>query len=175
MAMTSDKTFRYRKRWSELEAQRKDLEYRRCVFARDVRSEFATGDEGDAAFLAWCGVELGLYGFAAQEMLTRARAAELLKDERTFQRVGGYSRGIRHLVELPRRELITVLEAAKTQQKTIGTVMRERGLGPAPRTNSVRDATALAEFILNTRRAIDPGIRAIIERYVRPTKLKSVA
>jgi hypothetical protein len=175
MAMTSDKAFRFRKRWGDLEAQRKDLEYRRCVFAHDVRAEFPAGDEGDASFVTWCGVELGLYGFAAQEMLTRAQAAGLLKDERTFQRVGGYSRGIRHLVDMPKRDIVTVLEAAKAQQKTIGTVMRERGMGPAPRTNSVHDATALAKFILGTRRSLDPEIRAIVERYVRPARLKSVA
>lgn len=173
--MTSEKSFSFIKRWRVLEEQRKDLNYQRCVLAREIRAEFAEGESGDLAFASWCDVELGVRGLGATEMLVRAQSMELLKDRKTFERVGGYTRGIRHLLMLPRRERVAVIEAAKTQQKAIATVLRERGHGPAPRTSSVRDLKLVAEYLAKSGRRLPPEISVVVDRWAVSARLKAVA
>lgn len=186
--MNNDKMIRFVKRWREIEQQQKDLDFQRSVLARDIRAEFGKGDTGDEQFINWCAVELGITAWAAKELLTRAVAATVVPDERTWKMIGGY-RAIRPLEELPKRHQVDVIEAAKASGRAPVTIMRERGLIKAPETtrpalptpravvvvkretrptdeqSAHMDAVALAQFIARTSRDIPRDILAIVNRY----------
>lgn len=179
--MNSGKLVRFIERWRELERQTKDLDFQRSVFARDLRKEFAAGSAGDDQFTKWCETELGLNAAAACELLTRARAVEVCADEKTYARVGGF-KAVRHVIALPKRAQVEVIEAAKSQHKNVLTVVRERekaknqntpaaskvasSTAPTLRYSSFADAKALAEFIHEHCEDMPASIRTIVGRYV---------
>lgn len=186
--MTNEKMLQFVKRWRDIEAQQKDLDFNRSKLARDIRGEFDKGDRGDDQFVNWCVAELGTTVWGAKELLTRAVAATVVPDERTWKMIGGY-RAIRPLQDLPKRHQVDVLEAAKVSGRAPINIMRERGLIMAPepvpaqpvkrdpivvmrRDNKPTDeqsahldAVVLAQFIARTSRSIPRDILAIINRY----------
>lgn len=164
--MTNDKMIRFVKRWQALEQQRKDYEFTRATFAKDLRDEFST----DASFTKWCADELGLTSGQADELLAHARAARSVTDAKTWERLGGFKQ-IRMLDSLGgnRRSRVEVIEAAKSTGKRIQSIIRER----APKNDSTpraptayEDAESLARFILTNCRDMPAAIRSIVSRYV---------
>lgn len=169
--MNKDKLFSFQKRWNALEKQRKDLGYQFALWARDLRAEFPKDDAGDAQFIKSC-VEWfkGIDEPRAKSLLTQARAAESVPDERTFLIVGG-ARQIEKLAPLEKKEQIATIEAAKLQNKTISTVIRERAVAqgklppPPPRVNHLDNAQKLARYIKRTCKKIPKDIEMILKYY----------
>lgn len=198
--MNNDKMIQFVKRWLDIERRQKDLDFERSKLSRDIRCEFPSGERGDEQFSNWCVNELGLTSWAAKELLTRAVAATVVPDERTWKMIGGF-RAIRPLQDLTKTQQVTVLEAAKTSGRAPINIMRERGLIQAPtpreparipaRTSSpvnvtivrkppqndsapVRDAyadaVALAQYIARTGKDLPRDIIAIVARYASAVK-----
>lgn len=152
--------FSYVKRWRELERDSKALDYRKTVFARDLRAEFAT----DESFRSWCEFKLGITTHQVDELLTRALAAKVTDDEKTYRSVGGFS-AIRSLVGVDKPDQIRVLQSAKQQNKSIRSVMREQGLIEAPPPSTLRtDIEAMARFVLASDAPKD--VKAIARKYI---------
>lgn len=199
--MNSGKMMEFIKRWREIEQTQKAIDFERSVLARDIRAEFPDGDEGDKKFTDWCAHQLGLTVTGANELLLRATAAVIVPDEKTWNVVGGY-RSIRHLQDLPKRDQVNVLEAAKSTGKAILNLVKERGLGPmlpptAPRASAPvvrppvhqfqapakvvdesqaqQDAETLAKFIAKYCKTIPRDILSIIHRYSRPSVVRRSA
>lgn len=185
--MTNDKMIAFVKRWQEIERQQKDLDFSRSKLARDIRNEFDKGDRGDDQFVNWCTVELGITAWQAKELLTRAVAATVVPDERTWKMIGGY-RAIRPLQDLARRDQVAVLESAKSSGRAPINIMRERGLiqAPTPRAmptpapivvmkreparptdeqSAHLDAVVLAQFIAKNSKHIPKDILALVNKY----------
>lgn len=177
--MTKDKIFAFRQRWRELERRRKDLDFDKGVFARELRDEFVPGDDGDAKFIAWCDFELGLGKMHAHELLDRARAAKAVPDEKTFKTIGGFN-SIRRALDLPKHERVIAIEAAKAQSKKLSTVLRERNLaGETPRRPAavephIQELRLLSSYLAATGLTLPPEVRRVVERYAMP-RLKAVA
>lgn len=171
-AMNNDKMIRFIKQWRALESQRRKLDFERSRWCREVRAEFAKGDVGDRAFVNWLAVELGIASTMGAEMLERALASQTVPDETTWDRVGGFS-NVRALAQLPQRDKVTVLEAAKAAAKTVKTVMRERGL-VSTKSVAKPDVVLLAEFIIGLN-GVPPNIMRVVEKYVvRKTTRRTV-
>jgi len=174
-------TMRLIKAWRALEAAQKDLDYKKSEWAREVRSLAPT----DAKFIDWCSVELRLTQAQAKELLDRAATLAIVPDVKTWNTHGGFQK-LRKLVELPKKEQVAVIEAAKVSGHAISTVLQQRGHVPtsAPVASVLvgpaADAAALAAFI---RGVIENGasivvtreIRALLRRYPAPAALKAVA
>lgn len=184
--MHADKIIQFRKRWLSLEAERKDIEYRRSVWCRDCRSEFDAGKAGDLAFGKFCATEFGLTAGQLGELLDRARSLSVIPDEKTWTLLGGY-RAVRHLYPLPRKEQVQVIEAVKATGKAVRTIISERRLGVSPiarrssqpqkRDTAERiDAEILAAYILRSVQNAPRHIVKIAQRYAaQPRALKAVA
>lgn len=174
--MNNEKMIAFVKRWREIERQQKDLDFQRSRLARDIRAEFEKGDRGDDQFCNWCVIELGITAFQARELLTRAVAATIVPDDRTWKMIGGY-RAIRPLQGLPRKHQVDVLEAAKSSGRAPINIMRERGLAVSaskPQQQSAyTDAVTLAQFISRTSKHIPEDILAIVSRYANATRRAS--
>jgi len=171
--MNNDKMIRFIKQWRDLEDQRRKLDFERSRWCREVRAEFTKGEIGDRAFVNWLAVEIGIAAATGQEMLERAVAHHTVPDEKTWDRVGGFS-NIRILAALPQRDKATILEAAKASAKTVKTVMRERGLGGTAQKVAKPDVVLLAEFVA-TLDEVPPAIMAIVTRYVARKVLRRTA
>jgi len=165
-------------RWRDLEKRRKDLDYDRAVWARDLRA--AVGS--DRAFLEWCSMEILLNEAAAKDLLVLANAAKVVPDATVWKRVGG-SREIRAVTPLAKSDQVFVIEKAKSTGKAIRSIVREMTGTPAPsapRTSPSTDAQALAHFVMDVvpQGRLTPAIRAVLARYVKlpaPVQLRKVA
>lgn len=187
--MTKDEEFELEKRWIELERRSKDLDFAKSQWARDARARFARGAHGDTLFVEWCVARIGVTMFLArEELLTRAVAASVVPDEKTWKQIGGL-KAIRPVHSLPRNVQVTVLEAAKAQGKAPINVMRERGLLPKPvveapkavppprpapvvplpalvsKDDARKDAEFLAKFIIDNHKSIPLDVLRVVSRY----------
>jgi hypothetical protein len=173
--MHSAKLVHFVERWRLLEQRRKDLDYDRAQFARELRDEFGS----DREFTLWCGTELGLKEPQARELLLLATAAKAVPDLAVWKRVGG-SPEIRKVAALPtKREQVAAIETAKATGQKIGSIVKARqqqrdrveansgAVVPAVR-RPVADAELLARHILRTQNIKDlsPLVRAAIGRYI---------
>lgn len=174
-------TLRLIKAFRALEAEQKDLDFRRSQWAREVRALAPS----DAKFVDWCGVELGLTQAQAKELLDRAATLAIVPDVKTWNEHGGFQK-LRKLVELPKKEQVAVIEAAKVSGYAVSTVIKQRGHAPtaAPvatiAVGPAADAAALAEYIrglqaANAQIVVTREIRALLRRYPAPTALKVAA
>jgi hypothetical protein len=187
--MDIDKSFAFEKRWAELEKLRKDYDFHKAEWCRDVRSEYPRGEGGDRQFCDWCVNKIGITESGARDLLVQAVAASVVTDEKTWKMVGGF-RAIKCMKDLPRKQAVEVLEAAKTQARAPVNIMRERGMlrTPVPRQSPISpispikpapvavykreptpdaylDAVALAQYIAKYSKGIPRDILAIVNRY----------
>ncbi len=176
--MTNDKMIQFLKRWRQLETQQRDLEFARSEWARDVRGEFVAGKAGDEQFAEWCSTELGLSrGQVYGDLLMRVSAIALVPDEKTWKVVGGL-KAIAQVRDLPRREVLAVIECVKVTGKSVRTVMRERRGDATPirsrqpigsplgtKTAERADLEALAAYIARTGKNVPHDIVLIVARY----------
>ena len=175
--MNNDKMLHFVKRWRALEAAQRDLDFKISEFARDVRSEFPAGKVGDDRFTAWLDVELGFTKAQADGLLRRVSLLSVVPDVKTWNHHGGYEK-LLPISDLPRKEQVATLEAAKASKLTIATIIRQRSKPVAAPADSIErpevrtaspaeDAAALAEFIDSTCPTIPRSIKRLVDRYLQ--------
>jgi hypothetical protein len=178
------------KRWTKLEAEQKDLDFRRSQLAKEARECFPD----DERFIRWCQSDLGVTYKGAQELCLRAKAASVVPDAKTWSVVGGF-RSISAVKDLPKREQINVLQAAKASGRGVRSVYNERypatetlkrtnqflaeeasaklrAMQTAPRISAQsaasKDLTVLAKFIADNRHKLGrlpPDVLVIVMMY----------
>lgn len=148
--MNTEKLIALTKQWQKLEADQRDLDFRKAEWARHARGCF----QDDRRFIVWCKSDLGVTEAAAQDLALRARAAGVVPDAKTWTKLGGFGQ-IRAVEALSKREQINVLEAAKSTGRAVRTLVRERHPEmfaeatalPARVTKQMSDVETLARFI----------------------------
>lgn len=111
--MTPEKSHALIKEWRQIAAERKSVDYRMARWSGRVRAEFMAGGTGDAQFFKWLDTELGLSNAEKIEALNLARSFKIVPDEQTWAAQGAAQ--IRRLLDIPKREQVAVLEAAKVE------------------------------------------------------------
>lgn len=112
------------KEWRQIVADRKAVDFRMAKWAHTARAEFGSGATGDEQFFKWLETELGLATAERVEALNLARSFKVVPDPKIWADQGAAQ--IRRLVDLPRKEQVAVIEAAKVEGKKIGSVIRGR-------------------------------------------------
>lgn len=160
--MKPDKTIEFVKRWQQIQRKTKELDWEKTQFARDLRAQFDT----DKQLIHWCSIELGLAEGIARELLVRAVASQVVRDEATWKSVGGFT-SVRQVAELPKKQQIHVIQSAASQNKSVRSVMREQGLIPEPVYRKT-DAEILASFVagLPGTVKIPPEVRVVLNKYI---------
>lgn len=174
-----DKLFHLVKRLRLLLAEQKDLDFRISVWCRDARACFPDGERGDQCFVDWCVEETGVTSAQAREFILRATAAKVVPDEQTWKRLNGYKQ-IGKLEGLPRRDQVSILEAAKSTGRAVQTLVRKHraalepvDIAPPARPTPSQDARRLADYIRNATHGKLPKIICeILERY--PEQVQAV-
>jgi hypothetical protein len=113
------------KEWRQIVADRKAADFRLAKWANSARAEFGSGATGDDQFFKWLETELGLAAAERIEALNLARSFKAVPDPKIWANQGAAQ--IRRIVDLPRREQVAVIEAAKVEGKKIGSIIRGRG------------------------------------------------
>lgn len=156
----------YVKRWRDLAKRREDLDYETSALARDIRSEFQSGEVGDRQFIGWCEIELGLMPRQSHDLLARGTAAKIVPDEKQWRRLGG-SKAIRCLIDVPDADRKTVIMEAIGSGGNVKAVLRSRGLLEPTKGYSYKtDAERLAEYV-SSLPSPPKYIREIAARYVK--------
>lgn len=164
--MHKDRSFEFSQRWRKLVNRKRDLDWETALFAKDLRAEFDVGVAGDKALAKWCEVELGMPQYVATELLLRALVASIV-DKKGYEAIGGFP-AVRQLASLDKKQQVQVINAAKHQDKSVRSVMRDQGLLPEPpQVNANPDAELLAEFLVKSGVAIPPRIAKVVDRYVK--------
>ena len=164
--MHKDRSFEFSQRWRKLLNRTKDLDWEKTLFAKELRAEFDAGASGDKALTKWCEVELGMPQYVATELLLRAVMATQV-DKKGYEQVGGFS-AVRQIAALDKRQQVHVIQSAKTQNKSVRSVMRDQGLLPEPPQISANpDAELLAEFLIRSGVSIPPRIAKVVDKYVK--------
>lgn len=168
MSSQRDRLFQLAKRYRELAKARRDLDFKLCQWARDLRREFPNEED----FVRWCVDELGLTdGEVRFDLIPRSAAFDVAPDPATWSEIGGY-KAARKLARLPRKEQVACIAAMKSTGYGVDKIMRDRGhtatpaLTPAPAPAPSDDAAKLARFIAETLHHIPNDIKRIVERYV---------
>lgn len=167
--MNPNKNLQFLKRWRDLEVRQKDLDIEKARWCADLRGEYPDGSAGDHQFLDWLEVELGISASLGEELLDRARAAKIVPDKTTWDRVGGY-KNVRLLIPLKPRDRVAVLEATKVESKAIRTVLRDRDLAAKPAAPAAKpDVVTLAEYVASIP-GVPYAVRAIALKYVKQAR-----
>jgi len=153
--MTFEKSRALIKEWRQIVADRKTVDYRMARWAQRVRLEFSSGSAGDEQFFKWLETELGLSNAEKVEALNLARSFKIVPDQQTWAAQGAAQ--IRRLIDLPKREQVAVLEAAKIEDRKIGSVLRGRE----------EAAEALTRKNPNVHAVPSTGDKKIIARFAR--------
>lgn len=175
--MNNDKMLQFVKRWRALEAAQRDLDFRISEWARDLRSEFVAGKAGDDRFVSWCDQELGITKAQADGLLRRVSLLSVVPDAKTWNSFGGYEK-LLPISDMPRKEQVATIEAAKASKLTIATIVRQRSKPTPTATDSVdrpervtaspaEDAAALAEFIDQVCPNVPRSIKRLVDRYLQ--------
>ena len=164
--MQSGKLVEFVKRWRELQAQTRALDFAKSKFAHDLRSEFPAGFTGEEQFTTWCATELGLGRSGQLELVIRAMSIDILSDEKTYKAIGGFNQ-IRKLSHVPASDRVACIQVAKNTGKRLSGVIRERGHVTAhDRPTYKLDAEALARFMNSRNYLLPPQIAAIVRQYI---------
>lgn len=157
-------------RWKELFQAQKDLDYKKSVFARDLRARFEAGEPGDTSFLNWCQDKLELHPRSAAEMLTRAFTASIAVDDKTYKAIGGY-REVRNLLDKPKREQVKIIQTAVDEHRGVNAVMRNitSTLPFKQHFSTATDVRVLADYISRNGKNVPADVRVVVERYVKHT------
>lgn len=177
--MKRAESFEFVKRWQELEKERKSWDWKFTAFAADLRA--ACGDED--TFIKWLEIELDVTGQRAQEMVMRANAHAVVKDEATYKRLGG-TKEISHVIGLPRKEQVTVIEAAKAQGKKIHVAIAERRRAnelpsidkiavPPQRPNYLRQLEIVCQHLALFDDELPPALQAIVDEHAPRRRTKA--
>lgn len=179
--MNSEKLLNLVKQWNKLEAEQKDLDFRKAQWAREARGCF----QDDRRFITWCKSDIGLTDAKAQDLCLLARAGGVVTDPKVWIKLGG-SREIRAVEPLTKREQVAVLEAAKTSGRAVRTIAKERHpelFSAVPKNDvtplkkrQMSDIETLARFIADHAHRLPklPGDVAVIVRMYAPA-VKSAA
>jgi hypothetical protein len=183
--MTVDMRHKMIKVWRAIQKDQRDLDFRKSAFSKDLRAHFAAGKTGDNLFHKWCLDNLGLQRNQTQELLARGVAATIVADADTWNLLNGY-KSIAYVRDLPRKEQIAVIEAAKKSGYSIRTIMTKRGhslpgYAPEPvvpsnkpiekstakpqRRGVYADIKELANFIARSSLKLPPDVRVIVDMY----------
>ena len=183
--MTVDMRHKMIKVWRAIQKDQRDLDFRKSAFSKDLRAHFAAGKTGDNLFHKWCLDNLGLQRNQTQELLARGVAATIVPDADTWNLLNGY-KSIAYVRDLPRKEQIAVIEAAKKSGYSIRTIMTKRGhslpgYAPEPvvpsnkpiakttdkpqRRGVYADIKALANFVANSSLKLPTDVRVIVDMY----------
>lgn len=171
-------TMHFIKLWKKIEKDQQELDFRKSEWARDLLAWRKT----EESFIRWCADEIGMQRIQAQEMLRRAKLVTVVADAPTWNKLGGYEK-LQPLVskELPRKEQIAIVEAAKVSgyvDRPIARVMQQRGHLPKPEptkttahlpviaTPTAREIKLLAEFINETYKNPPPEVRRVVSKYL---------
>jgi hypothetical protein len=177
-SMNSEVLIALVKLFRKLEADQKDLDFRRAQWARDARTHFPD----DKRFILWCQADLGITYAAAQDLCLSARAAVIVPDAKMWNKVGG-ARSIKAVLDLPKREQIDTIQSAVARGIGVRSVYNERH--PAAREPSVvkglptrtpaqktrdTDVTILAKFIAENHHKLGklPSAIDVIVRMYAP-------
>jgi hypothetical protein len=158
--MTPEKSHALIKEWRQIVAERKSVDYRMARWSNRARAEFGSGSTGDEQFFKWLETELGLSNMEKVEALNLARSFKIVPDEPTWSAQGAAQ--IRRLIDLPKREQVAVLEAAKVEDRKIGSVLRGREEAAEARTSKGGNERSRA-----ASPAAAPGDKKIIARFAR--------
>ena len=147
--MNSEKLIELAKQFSRLQADQRELDYRRATWAREAVACFTSEEK----FVVWCKSDLAITEAAARDLCLLARAAKVVPDAKTWNILGG-SRQIRAVEVLSKRDQVDVLEVAKATGRAIRTLVAERCPKemPAPTPSDttsaqMKDVERLAKFI----------------------------
>lgn len=183
--MTIDTRHKMIKVWRAIQKDQRDLDFRKSEFSRELRAHFPAGKTGDNLFHKWCLDNLGLQRNQTQELLARGVAATIVPDADTWNLLGGY-RNVAYVRELPRKEQVAVIEAAKKSGYAIRTIMARRGhslpgYAPEPVVRSTgkiekpaskpqrrgvhADISVLARFVADSGLKLPGDIRVIVDMY----------
>jgi len=183
--MSVDARHKLIKVWRQIQKDQRDLDFRKSEFSKELRAHFAAGKAGDEMFHRWCLDNLGLQRNQTQELLARGIAATIVTDADAWNMLNGY-KSIAYVRELPRKEQIAVIEAAKKSGYSIRTIMAKRGhtlpgYAPVPvkksdnpitpsatkpqRRGVYADITALANFVAGLSVKVPADIRVIADMY----------
>lgn len=161
MTMNPAKSHALVKEWRQIVADRKAADYRMAKWAHAARAEFGPGASGDDQFFKWLETELGLAAAERIEALNLARSFKAVPDPKIWADQGAAQ--IRRIVELPRKEQVAVIEAAKVEGKKIGSVIRGRVEAAAARSGGKREPTARKPAAV----AVARNDKAIIAMFAR--------
>jgi hypothetical protein len=183
--MTIDARHKMIKIWRAIQKDQRELDFRKSEFSKDLRAHFAAGKAGDEMFHRWCLDNLGLQRNQTQELLARGVAATIVSDADTWNLLNGY-KSIAYVRELPRKEQIAVIEAAKKSGYSIRTIMAKRGhslpgYAPDPVVKSDKsleksttkpqrrgvyaDITVLANYMAAQSLKLPADVRVIVDMY----------
>lgn len=183
--MTIDARHRFIKVWRAIQKDQAELDFRKSAFSKELRAQFSPGKSGDETFHKWCMEYLGLQRNQTQELLARGVAVTIVNDPLTWNTLGGY-KSIAYVRELPRKEQVAVIDAAKKSGYSIRTIMAKRGhtlpgYAPEPAKKSTdpitqsatkpqrrgvyADITALSNFVAGLSVKMPADIKAIVDMY----------
>lgn len=131
------------KLWNEIKTIRTNADRREREFARDLRTDFESGERGDAAFIQFVTRDLQESMRVAHHLLTLA-VLQRAVGESEFGKLGLLNRqgvldknNVTRLMYLPVRDQLELLESARKQSKSVRTVLTERERVQAARAPSI--------------------------------------
>jgi hypothetical protein len=151
LAKLTGKLLRLVERFGALVKEQKDLDFRKCQWAREALDSFAT----ERDYLNFLKLRLGLTDRLADEWLLRAHAGDVVADMKMFDQLGGFSQ-VRRIDRFDKRERNKILQTAISANRSIMSVIKE--LHPEPEFQppgkvspqqkaKMSDAEVLARFI----------------------------
>jgi hypothetical protein len=151
-----DKLIALARRWTSLDAEERAIHFRRAQLLAEARGCFSD----DRKYNVWLRTCLNFNAWQVEEAHLRVVAARIVKDQRTWDRVGGHTQ-IARLRGLPQRDQVAVLESAKSTNRSIRTLVQERVASKPssevkPMKKAPRDVAVLARFIAENIRSLPP-------------------
>lgn len=150
-SMNSEVLIALAKRFRKIEADQKDLDFRKAEWARDARAQFPD----DERFILWCKSDLGETHSAALSLCLSVRAVAVARDARTWEKIGG-RRSILAVEKMPKREQIRTLQAAVARGVSVRAIVNEHTRSSAPpvpyKPRVIPAGTPLAEWVSDCKR-----------------------
>ncbi len=176
---TNGEVHAFIKLWRAIERDQRELDFRKSTFSKDLRAKFSAGKAGDNSFRKWCEDHLGLKFNQSEELLARGIAVTIIPDVGTWNEMGGYD-AIGKMRDLPKKEQIACVNAAKASNYTLKTVLKQRGHGYTAPTTPITtrkpgkparsaaeiDVEILAAYVARTCKNMPRHIEKLVSRYL---------